>query len=361
MCCTARSPCCSKTRAARKRFIAAPALDLAARGIAERRGGVLVGQQVGACRILSLLGAGGMGEVYRARDTRLGRDVAVKVLPAHIHVRGRSASIASSVRRGLLAALNHPHIAAIYSLEEIERGARIGPRDGGRAPRWPSASRAGRLEMREALEIARQLIDALDAAHARGIIHRDIKPANIKIAAGDMVKVLDFGLAKARAAHGDDAGVVAGAHHYHDTCMTRGRVVGTPAYMSPEQARGKSIDSRTDYLVVRVPPLRNGDRREGIWRRNTLRHDRGDPRARAGLEQTSGNHDRPACDGSCDAAWRRMRAAGWKRSPTPCSRSMMRRQALRRWPRRHARFARWPSCRLPTPAATPRWTTSATV
>ena len=156
------------------------------------------GTRVGPYEILSALGAGGMGEVYRARDTKLNRDVALKVLPAAFTADAdRVARFEREAR--LLASLNHPHIGAIYGLEdtgdapalvlELVEGDTLDER-----------VRRGPLPVPEALAVARQIADALDAAHASGIVHRDLKPANIKITPDGIVKVLDFGLAKALAA-----------------------------------------------------------------------------------------------------------------------------------------------------------------
>ncbi len=170
----------------------------------------LVGRRVGHYHILQCVGRGGMGEVYRAHDTKLGRDVAIKVLPAaYASHPDRLARFRREAR--LLAALNHPNIAAIYGLEESDgftgAGARAGGgADAGRSPRAARRDRRGPLPLEEALTIARQIAEALEAAHARGIIHRDLKPANVKVVPGGAVKVLDFGLAKVWAA--DPADVV---------------------------------------------------------------------------------------------------------------------------------------------------------
>jgi eukaryotic-like serine/threonine-protein kinase len=172
---------------------------------------VLTGRRLGAYQILAPLGAGGMGEVYRARDTRLGRDVAIKILPrAFTADAGRLARFEREAR--VLASLNHPHIAAIYGIEEGP--AETGPHkalvlelvEGDTlAERIARAGSKG-LPVKEALDIARQIVDALDAAHEKGIVHRDLKPANIKITPQGVVKVLDFGLAKLEAGGASDAG-----------------------------------------------------------------------------------------------------------------------------------------------------------
>jgi serine/threonine protein kinase len=207
------------------------------------------GTRLGSYEILSLLGAGGMGEVYRARDTRLNRDVAIKVLPdAFVHDADRVARFKREAQ--VLASLNHPHIAAIYGFEESSGGSALvlelveGPTLADRIARRP-------IPVEEALPIARQIAEALEAAHEHGIIHRDLKPANIKLTAGGTVKVLDFGLA--RVLDGSDAGRnlssadLSASPTITSPAMTMGGVIlGTAAYMSPEQARGNNVDRRTD-------------------------------------------------------------------------------------------------------------------
>ena len=170
-------------------LLATPVGELAARIMADPREW-LVGRQFGSHRILSLLGAGGMGEVYRARDTRLGRDVAIKV------VADRFQSVPERLRRfereaQILATLNHPHVAAIYGLEESDGvcGLVLELVEG---PTLAEQLAHGPLPVHEALALGRQIADALEAAHEKGIIHRDLKPANIKITSGGTVKVLDF-------------------------------------------------------------------------------------------------------------------------------------------------------------------------
>jgi Tol biopolymer transport system component len=199
------------------------------------------GQRLGTYHVLELLGAGGMGEVYRAHDSKLGRDVAIKILPP---IFTRSAERIARFEREarVLAALNHPHVAAIYGVEEAEgvralilelvEGETLGDRIG-----------RGPLPVTEALALARQIADAVHAAHKLSIVHRDLKPANIKITSDGVVKVLDFGLAKAVA--GDNTpGLSPPTLTVGDT--RAGVVLGTAPYMSPEQARGTPVDSRAD-------------------------------------------------------------------------------------------------------------------
>jgi len=204
------------------------------------------GQRLGAYEVIALLGSGGMGEVYRARDTNLGRDVALKVLPAAFAL--DPARVARFRREAqVLAALNHPHIASIYGLEESPGGLGLVLElvDG---PTLADRLVHGALPLDEAWPIARQISEALEAAHDHGIVHRDLKPANIKVRADGTVKVLDFGLAKAFDPIGIDA--AAGASQSPtliSPAATRvGVILGTAAYMSPEQARGKTVDKRAD-------------------------------------------------------------------------------------------------------------------
>src|SRR5262249_15299207 len=188
------------------------------------------GTRVGPYEVIARIGAGGMGEVYRARDTKLNRDVALKVLPD---------AFASDVDRfarfkreaQVLASLNHPHIAAIYGVDdtggthalvlELVEGSTLSDRIA-----------QGPVPIDEALTIARHIADALEAAHARGIVHRDLKPANIRVRPDGTVKVLDFGLAKAVGPSSERGATVTALG------TATGAVLGTPAYMSPEQARG---------------------------------------------------------------------------------------------------------------------------
>ena len=201
------------------------------------------GSRVGPYEIVALLGAGGMGEVYRARDPKLGRDVAIKLLPdSYALDPDRRARFEREAQ--ILASLNHPNIAAIYGFEDSDSPALVMELVEG--PTLADRIAHGPVPVGEAMGIARQLTQALDAAHERGIIHRDLKPANIKIAADGSIKVLDFGLAKAVSSDNSLTGDMANSPTVSVMGTATGVILGTAAYMSPEQARGQSVDTRTD-------------------------------------------------------------------------------------------------------------------
>ena len=253
-----------------ERFLAVPVGAVAAQVMSEAAAVSWVGRRIGVFEIVSPLGAGGMGEVYRARDTQLGRDVAIKVLPpAFVADRDRLSRFEREAR--VLASLNHPHIGAIYGVEPIDSSAGAGHAaralvlelvEGQTlaerlAPAGSAFSRTGQprpkgpgLRVDDALAIARQIAEALEAAHEKGIVHRDLKPANIKITPAGVVKVLDFGLAKAGAGGAGWTGQAEGDPSNSPTFTisgTReGMLLGTAAYMSPEQARGLTVDKRAD-------------------------------------------------------------------------------------------------------------------
>ncbi len=248
--------------AAADRFIETPALRVAGHepphAGKDREGGppadssewpssamIRAGTRIGPYEVLSAIGAGGMGEVYRARDTRLLRDVAVKVLPQAL------ALDPDRVRRfqreaQVLASLNHPNIAAIHGLEEAD-GIRALVLEFVDGPTLADRIARGRIRLDEALGIVRQIAEAIEAAHEKGIIHRDLKPANIKLRPDGTVKVLDFGLAKifemeaARASVSDSP---------DRSASIPGMVLGTAAYMAPEQAKGQEADRRADVWGV---------------------------------------------------------------------------------------------------------------
>ena len=204
------------------------------------------GSRVGPYEIIAALGAGGMGEVYRARDAALGRDVALKILPDV--VAGDPDRLARFQREAqVLASLNHSHIAQIYGLEDIGAGGRAIVMELIEGDDLSQRIARGPLPLDEALPIARQIADALEAAHERGIIHRDLKPANIKVRPDGTVKVLDFGLAKAMEPAGAASPSASESPTITTPAMTEaGMILGTAAYMSPEQARGKRVDTRAD-------------------------------------------------------------------------------------------------------------------
>ena len=220
-----------------------PAVAIAAQLTSDPAQPILTGRRIGAYQLDTLLGAGGMGEVYRARDSKLGRDVAIKILPPRFTANPeRLARFEREAR--VLAALNHPNVAAIYGFEESD-GIRALVLELVEGETLAERIQRGPLSIKDALTIARQLVDALDAAHERGIVHRDLKPANIKIAPDGAVKVLDFGLAKAVLAEGATSDLSRSPTITVDRTQN-GVVLGTAAYMSPEQARGQAVDKRTD-------------------------------------------------------------------------------------------------------------------
>src|SRR6202030_191006 len=205
------------------------------------------GTKLGSYEVLSQIGTGGMGEVYQAHDTKLGRDVANKVLPeAFAHDPEKLSRFQREAK--LLASLNHPNIATIHGLEdsngtsylvmELVPGENLAER----------VKREGAVPVEESLTIAKQIAEALEAAHEKGIIHRDLKPANVKLTPEGKVKVLDFGLAKAFA--GDTLTEDMGNSPTLSMAATmQGVILGTAAYMSPEQAKGKAVDKRTDIFA----------------------------------------------------------------------------------------------------------------
>ena len=203
------------------------------------------GTRLGVYEVIASIGVGGMGEVYRATDTTLGRQVAIKILPdAFAADRERMARFEREAKT--LASLNHPNIAAIYAVEksaglhalvmELVEGDDLSQRIA-----------RGAIPLDEALPIAKQIADALEAAQEQGIIHRDLKPANIKVRADGQVKVLDFGLATAMEPAAGSSPSLSMSPMLMTPAMTQaGMILGTAAYVSPEQARGKTVDKRAD-------------------------------------------------------------------------------------------------------------------
>jgi serine/threonine protein kinase len=204
---------------------------------------ITCGTRIGPYEVASLLGVGGMGEVYRSRDSKLGREVALKVLPATVAADpDRLARFGREAK--LLASLNHPNIAAIYGLEDSGSAYAL-VMELVEGPTLADRITSGPMPSDEVLPIAKQICEALEYAHERGIVHRDLKPANIKVTPEGTVKVLDFGLAKALE-NEDTPADIASSPTMSRLATQAGMILGTAAYMSPEQARGKSADRRSD-------------------------------------------------------------------------------------------------------------------
>src|SRR3989454_6764019 len=199
---------------------------------------VTIGTQLGSHEITALLGRGGMGEVYRARDTKLKREVAIKILPEEFW---RDPDRVSRFQREaeVLASLNHPNIGAIYDLEEAG-GSRYLVLELVEGETLADRLKHGAIPIEETLSIAKSFCEAFEAAHEKGIVHRDLKPANTKITPEGKVKILDFGLAKAM--EGSRIGTSLSNSPTLLSGTMGGMIVGTAAYMSPEQARGRTAD-----------------------------------------------------------------------------------------------------------------------
>jgi len=220
--------------------------------------GLASGSSLAHYRIGAAIGAGGMGEVYRATDTRLGRDVALKLLPeALASDRDRLARFEREAK--LLASLNHPGIAHLYGFEEVtlDGGAKAHVLEMELVEGEDLAERLkrGAIPIDEALAIARQAAEALEEAHEKGIVHRDLKPANVKVTPDGRVKLLDFGLAKAwtgEAASATSSSDLSQSPTLAHTGTAAGLILGTAAYMAPEQARGKGVDKRADIWAFGV-------------------------------------------------------------------------------------------------------------
>ena len=204
--------------------------------------GLSAGTRLGPYEIVSPLGVGGMGEVYRARDSKLGRLVAIKVLPSDV---ARDPEKIDRFRREakVLASLNHPNIASIYGFEDSDKPGLV--MEFVEGPTLANRILAGPVPVEEGLNIAKQVCDALEYAHEHGVVHRDVKPANIKVAADGTVKLLDFGLAKALESVGNNTDISSSPTLTHRGTQA-GMILGTAAYMSPEQAKGRMIDRRSD-------------------------------------------------------------------------------------------------------------------
>jgi len=209
---------------------------------------ITIGKQLGSHEITALLGKGGMGEVYRARDTKLKREVAIKILPEEFL---RDPDRVSRFQREaeVLASLNHPNIAAIYDLEEAG-GSRYLVLELVEGETLANRIQRGPIPIEEAVDIAKRICEALEAAHEKGIVHRDLKPANVKITPDGKVKVLDFGLAKAM--EGSPASTMQSTSPTIMSGSMPGVILGTAAYMSPEQARSRPVDKRADIWAFGV-------------------------------------------------------------------------------------------------------------
>src|ERR1700721_429842 len=224
--------------------------------------GELIGRTLSHYRVTAAIGAGGMGEVYRATDTKLGREVALKVLPAGMELDPARLGRFQREARAI-AALNDPHIVTIFSVEEAE-GVHFLTMELVEGQALGQLIPAGGMPVARLVEIGSALADALAAAHAKGIVHRDLKPANVMLTSDGRVKVLDFGLAKKLRAENSAEGANdrAGGHsndQANDPTLSSvadrtkpGMVMGTPAYMSPEQIEGRAIDHRTDIFSLGV-------------------------------------------------------------------------------------------------------------
>jgi hypothetical protein len=209
----------------------------------------MIGKTLGNFEITNQLGKGGMGEVYQAKDQKLGRDVAIKVLPEEF---ARDTDRVARFQREakLLASLNHPNIAAIHGLEE-SGGIQFLVLELVEGETLADQIKRGPIPVEESLKLALQIAEALEAAHEKGVIHRDLKPANIKVTPDGKVKVLDFGLAKAFAGEQADLNL-SNSPTLSEAATQQGVILGTAAYMSPEQARGKTVDRRADIWAFGV-------------------------------------------------------------------------------------------------------------
>src|SRR2546425_7409272 len=226
-------------------FIEDSASDVAAKLLAEKQTLVRPGQVVGQYLVEALLGAGGMGEVYLAQDKRLGRRVALKILPASFtQDRDRLRRFEQEARTA--SALNHPNIITIYEVLEVN-SARVIATEFVEGETLRERMARNRLSLTESLHIAIQIADALTAAHKAGITHRDIKPDNIMLRTDALVKVLDFGLAKLAGSSASASQLEALTKKAHTAA---GMIMGTVGYMSPEQARGSAVDARSDIFSL---------------------------------------------------------------------------------------------------------------
>jgi len=252
---------------------------------------ISAGTRLGPYEILGPLGVGGMGEVYRGRDAKLNRDVALKVLPES--VAGDPDRLARFRREAqVLAALNHPNIAHIHGFEDSGTTHAL-VMELVEGPTLAERIAQGPIPLAEALPLARQIADALESAHEQGIIHRDLKPANIKVRPDGTVKVLDFGLAKAMEPAAGSSPSISMSPTLTTPAMTQaGMIVGTAAYMSPEQASGRAVDKRTDLWALGVVLLEMLTGQAGVCGRDPLAHHGGGAHAGAGLDVAPAHYTR---------------------------------------------------------------------
>ena len=255
------------------------------------------GSRVGVYEIVAALGRGGMGEVYRARDPKLRRDVAIKILP---HLFAHDPDRVSRFQREaqVLASLNHPNIAQIYGLDD-SAGLHALVLELVEGPTLEDRIARGALNWTDAVPIARQIAEALEAAHEHGIIHRDLKPANVKVTPDGRVKVLDFGLAKLAApdgAHGADHDLL-NSPTMTGSATEAGMILGTASYMAPEQAQGQTRGQARRHLGVWRPALRDVDRPPAVSRSFNDRGACGNPQGRP----RTGPRFQPMCLCRCGA------------------------------------------------------------
>ena len=275
-------------------FIESSAFEVAPELLADARPGAMVGESIGHYRVESLIGVGGMGEVYLARDERLGREVALKFLPEQLTADKIQLSRFKSEAR-VASALNHPNILTVYEIG-VEGNRHFIATEFIKGVTLRASLAHGRMNVHDALEIAVQVASALSAAHEAGVVHRDIKPENIMLRPDGYVKVLDFGIAKLTEQQP--------ASDQHDPARTMllqthpGLVMGTARYASPEQTRGQSTDARSDIWNSGRGTLRDGWRDPAVPRRDAKRLHRlhPDDGATIFVERGAGCFDRITID-----------------------------------------------------------------